>query len=137
MATPLSPMRTGLFISLGAAFGAELRYLLTEIFQPDWSTGVPWTTAFINISGSLVIGYVLSRVRTRSEQAQAIRLIVATGVLGSYTTFSTFSYETMTLLRHNEIAAISIYILVSLIGGIAACWLGYRLGREHPVKGES
>ena len=136
MPAPLSPMRTMLFISLGAVIGAELRYLLIETFQPDWSSGVPWTTALINISGSLVIGYVLSRVRSRSIQAQTARLIVATGVLGSYTTFSTFSYETMTLLRQNEIAAVSTYLVISLIGGVAACWLGYRLGREGPVKGE-
>jgi CrcB protein len=126
-----------MLIALGAVLGAELRYLLVHQFQRDWSGGVPWTTAFINITGSLVIGYVLSRVRTRSTGAQAIRLIVATGVLGSYTTFSTFSFETMTLIRHSEFASATTYVIISLVGGLACCWMGYRIGRQRPHQEEA
>jgi CrcB protein len=118
-------------ICLGAIAGAELRYALVRLFQPGWTGGIPWTTAFINISGSFLIGLIYARVCGPNKRAQMIRLLIATGLLGSYTTFSTFSYETMTLIRQNEIANAIAYTAISLLGGLILCRAGYETGRQR------
>ena len=124
-------MREFLLISLGAALGANARYWLATWFAERWGAGYPWGTLFINVTGSLLIGLLVTLLGQRLLADPAYRLLLVTGFLGAYTTFSTFSYETVALLQAGSyIAALGNAInsvalgLTATVGGIwLARWL--------------
>ena len=86
--------RDVLVIALGAAAGANARYWLSNWFVARFGPAFPWGTLFINVSGGLVIGLVLTVLGQRLVADPTYRLLLVTGFLGAYTTFSTFTYET-------------------------------------------
>ncbi len=88
----------------------------------------PWTTLGINITGSFLLGLLLT-VGTERGWSETATVPLAVGFLGAYTTFSTFSYETQTFLRTDRTGTALVYIGVSVVGGIAAAALGYVTGR--------
>ncbi len=88
----------------------------------------PWATFLINISGSLLIG-LLAGLLHRSILPGPWRIFVGVGVLGGYTTFSTFSLETLQLLEHGRGLWALIYVLGSVIFGIVGCWMAWSLSR--------
>jgi len=96
-------IRNPIAISLGAIAGAMCRYYITLWFAQRFGTAFPYGTFFINLSGSLLMGFfatlALERVATISPE---VRLLVATGFLGAYTTFSTYGLDTINLLRDAE-----------------------------------
>ncbi len=117
-------MRAGLVGVAGAA-GALTRYWI------GLAVGVrsfPWATFGINITGSFILGVVLTLGADRDWSAN-ITVPIAVGFLGAYTTFSTFSYETQTLLRTGRAATALGYIAASVIVGVAAAAGGYATGR--------
>ena len=125
-------MREFIFISIGAALGANARYWLANWFAERWGAGYPWGTLFINVTGSLLIGLLVTFFGQRLLADPAYRLLLITGFLGAYTPFSTFSYETVALLQAGSyIAALGNALnsvalgLTATIGGIwLARWLG-------------
>ncbi|HEX8598794.1 MAG TPA: CrcB family protein [Chloroflexia bacterium] len=84
-------MREFLLISLGAVLGANARHWLTQLFADRFGLAFPSGTLFINISGSLVLGFLLTLIGQRFVDDPGLRLLLGTGFLGAYTTFSTFS----------------------------------------------
>jgi len=118
-------MRIVLFVALGGAIGAVARYLLSS---PINERAAPWGTIVVNLIGSAVLGFLIGWFGNRSADP-AIQIGLLTGVLGGFTTFSTFSAETVLLLEHGrwEIAAVN--VVVSVVFGIAAAAAGYALGR--------
>jgi fluoride exporter len=86
----------------------------------------PWATLAINLAGSLVLGFVIKAGLDRGWPDRVVTAI-AIGFLGAFTTFSTFSYETFTLLRTDRATTAAIYVAASLVGGIAAAAAGYML----------
>lgn len=122
--------RNPIFISVGAIAGALSRYYLTLWFVQRFGTSFPYGTFFINITGCLAMGFfitfALERVTTIPLE---IRLMVTTGFLGAYTTFSTYGLESATLLRNSNFSAFSFYWLGSAVLGIISIQIGIILAR--------
>lgn len=118
-----------ILVALGGAIGASSRYLLGMWLQTRLSSDFPWGTFVINTSGSFLIGLVLGLVNTGTLSAEA-RLFLAVGVLGGYTTFSSFSYETLELLSDGNIQAFLFNALGQLVAGLLAVYLGIVLSRS-------
>lgn len=115
---------TTVLIAVAGAVGAVLRYRLGLLI------GVrtfPWATLGINISGSFLLALVLASPAAR--WGPTVSTAVAVGLLGAYTTFSTFGWETFELLRTDRAAGAAGYVAMSLVGGVLATALGYAAGR--------
>jgi len=115
-------------VAAGGAAGAVGRYLLGAWIAARVGPAFPWSTFVINVSGSFLIGIVLGLATEGVLSAEA-RLFLAVGVLGGYTTFSTFSYETLELLADGTIGAFLLNVLGQLAAGLAAVALGLALSR--------
>src|SRR4051812_24686160 len=92
-----------LLIGSGAFVGANLRYWVTNAFSTWMGLAFPYGTLFINVSGSFLLGFVLTFIGSRLVADPNLRLLVGTGFLGGYTTFSTFSYDTVVLLERGDV----------------------------------
>jgi CrcB protein len=112
-----------LLIAVAGAVGAASRYgVATWIGTRTF----PWSTLAINLAGSLVLGFVAHRAITRGW-ADTTTLPITVGFLGAFTTFSTFSNETWTLLRTDQAGLALAYVAASVIGGVVAAAAGYTL----------
>jgi CrcB protein len=120
----MSPFQQSLLVFLGAGAGANARYWLA-VWLGSKSQSFPWATLAVNLTGSLLLG-VLMGVLARQNETMAWRLLLGVGVLGGYTTFSTFSMEAFQMLKSGTGAGI-LYILLSTAAGIALAALGYSL----------
>ncbi len=114
-----------LAVGSGAALGAILRLLITQLVVARAGAGSAfYATLFINVSGSFLIGVVLELAQTRGDVQPLWRLFLATGILGGYTTFSTFSYETLALASAGAALTATLYVLGSVALGIVAAYGG-------------
>jgi CrcB protein len=125
-------MQAYILVFLGAGFGGALRHALNIALGRALGTDFPWATAFINVSGSFVMGALVGWLAFRAGGGwtQHARLFVATGVLGGYTTFSTFSLESVLLIERNQIGAALAYVGGSVLLGVVALWGGLSLARS-------
>lgn len=125
-------MQAYLFVFFGAGLGGALRHFLNLTLGRALGTDFPWTTSFINVSGSLAMGLLTGWLAFRAGGGltQHARLFLATGVLGGYTTFSTFSLETILLAERGELAAALAYVGGSVVLGVMALWAGLTLARS-------
>jgi CrcB protein len=121
--------RDVLVIALGAAAGANARYWLSNWFVARFGPAFPWGTLFINVSGGLVIGLVLTVLGQRLVADPTYRLLLVTGFLGAYTTFSTFTHETTALIQQGEYVSAAGNVAGSVGLGLAATLGGICLGR--------
>ena len=122
-------MTTILLVSLGAAVGANLRYWLSQWAAQQWGAAFPYGTLLINVLGSFSIGVVLTLATTNAAISANLRLLIVTGLLGGFTTFSTFSYETYQLLVEGSLLLAALYMLGSVGIGLVAVVLGAGLAR--------
>lgn len=113
-----------LAISVGGALGANTRYLVASWATTQWGAQFPVGTLFINVSGSCVLGVYLTLATERFTGHPAVRLLVATGFLGAYTTFSTFSVEALRLIETGDAAAAIGYMVASVVLSIVAAAIG-------------
>jgi len=115
-------------VALGGAAGSMLRWLVAGWVQRlSPSSSFPWGTFAVNATGSFVIGVVLSLALERALVSPALRLLLVTGVLGGYTTFSAFSFETLQLLRDGQWPAAFGYALGSVVLGVTAAFAGWAV----------
>jgi CrcB protein len=112
-------------VAVAGALGAVVRYRIGVALGVR---SFPWATLMINLTGCFILAMVLAGPGA-SRWSTTTTTAVAVGLLGAYTTFSTFGYETFTLLRTDRIAAAAAYMGASLAGGLAATALGYVAGR--------
>lgn len=110
---------TLLFVILGGAVGAPLRYLTDLFVQSKHDTVFPWGTLTVNVSGSAVLGAVLAGA-ARGHLSAGLVALLATGLCGALTTFSTFSFETVRLLQGGSLIAAGLNMAVSVVGGLLA-----------------
>jgi CrcB protein len=119
-----------LWAGVGGFIGSALRYGLG-----GWLTRIkggatfPWETLAINVAGCLVIGVLAALAETRGLFAGTTRVFVFVGILGGFTTFSTFGYETFQLLREGQHAAAAGSVSLQVVLGIAAVWAGHSAVR--------
>lgn len=112
-----------------------MRYGVAERFSEHWHRLFPLSTLAINLTGSFVLAFFLTAIAPRAARWQRWRLFFATGMLGAYTTFSTFSVETAHLLRDDHWLVAGSYIAASLFGGMAAAGFGYFMSERIVVRG--
>ncbi|MEG4216262.1 fluoride efflux transporter CrcB [Microcoleus sp. Pol14C6] len=123
-------LRNPIAISLGAVAGALTRYYITLWFANRFGTAFPYGTFFINITGCLAMGFFITLAFERVVTIPSeVRLIVATGFLGAYTTFSTYGLETNVLWRDRSYSIAAFYWAGSAILGVIAVQLGVILAR--------
>ncbi|MBA2480338.1 MAG: fluoride efflux transporter CrcB [Planctomycetes bacterium] len=113
-----------LLVALGSAIGGVARFALGEWWAFRAETGFPWATIVINVSGSFLIGLAFGL----SERAW-VRQFVAVGLLGGYTTFSSFSLQTLQLVHEQRFGAACANVGVSVACCLIAVWLGYALAK--------
>lgn len=112
-------------VGFGGMAGTILRYLVYLLFG---ESSFPFSTLFINITGSFLIG-IIAGITARHIELQDWRLFLATGLCGGFTTFSAFSIECVQLVQQSRIIAAAGYIFISIVLGIAATFGGYLITR--------
>ena len=113
-------------VAIGAAIGGVLRYAI-GVLTPSQS-GFPWTTFGINIVGSFLLGIIIG-LSSEKFLSEEVRLLLAVGFCGGFTTFSTFSAESLSLLQTKEYLLAFGYILSSTTLGIMLTYLGFKIGK--------
>ena len=113
-----------LAVGIGGAIGACLRFFLSQIIV--YEAGFPLATFSANCIGCFLLSYLLSGKLLKTYPK--IKLALTTGLLGSFTTFSTFSSETISLISDQLYGTAFVYVLLSAIGGLLLSFVGYRLG---------
>jgi len=118
-----------LLVMTGGAIGAALRYGLglasLRALGPSW----PWGTLAANVLGGFAMGLLAGWLASRAAGGEPIRLFVAVGILGGFTTFSAFSLETMLMIERGELPQALLYVAVSVIASIGALALGLSIMR--------
>jgi CrcB protein len=119
---------TYLAVAFGGALGAMSRYWVYNSYA-DLDSRFPWATLTVNILGSFLIGMAFILITERLEMGPYWRGVVTVGFLGAFTTFSTFSMDTIGLLEQGQVASAIIYVLSSVVVCIIAAWLGLSLAK--------
>lgn len=118
-------------VLLGGAVGTGFRYFIsTFIYSLVKQPSFPYANLFINVSGSFIIGILAELFDTRLLVSPTLRVALLTGVLGGYTTFSSFSFETFSLIRDGEAWLAVLNAAGSVALGLVAVWLGVRLAQS-------
>jgi len=118
---------TYLLIGVGGALGANVRYLVSTWAAGRFGTAFPYGTLIVNLAGSFLLGFFMGVVTVWLDADAETRIVVAVGVLGAETTFSTFAYETVALLRQGAYGAAVRNLLGSAILGILCAAAGLAL----------
>jgi CrcB protein len=130
-------MQTVLLVAAGGAVGCVLRYLLTGAVQfavvrlGGTSTYVAAGTLVVNLLGCLAIGAVTAVLAPRLAAEHPWRLALTAGLLGGFTTFSSFAYETVALWERRERMLAVAYVLLSNVLGLTAAWAGWRWAERY------
>jgi CrcB protein len=118
-----------LLVMLGGALGAGARHLVGRVMLGWLGPGFPWWTLSVNVAGGLLMG-LLAGVLTRFALADGWRLFLGVGVLGGFTTFSSFSLEAVTLAQRGDLVPAALYVAASVAGAIGALVLGLLAARS-------
>jgi len=121
--------RTAPLIALGAIVGANLRYFLSDWVARHYSASFPYGTLLVNASGSLLLGFFLVWTSDRVLVSPDVRLLVAVGFCGSYTTFSSYTFETFRMVQQGHFGAAGTNFLVNNMLSLACVFVGAVLAR--------
>ena len=122
-----------LSIAAGGALGAVLRYWVSSGVYHLTGRAFPYGTLVVNVVGSLAMGLLFVLLMERSAAAPEWRALLMVGLLGAFTTFSTFSMETLALMQEGAWVRAAANFALSVTACIAAAWLGVRIGRNLGV----
>lgn len=117
-------------IAAGAAVGGVSRYYLASSLQQRFGAGFPWGTLVVNVTGSLLLGFLIRYALATPAISVEVRALLTTGFCGGYTTFSTFSFETAALLEEGQYERAGAYVLGSVVLSLLATICGFILARE-------
>jgi len=118
------------YIALGSALGGVARYLLGGLIQRTTQGTFPIGTLVVNVTGSFLLGLLYRYAADSAAITPEIRAMLTIGICGGYTTFSTFSYETVRLLEDGEITRALSYVGLSVMLSVGGAMLGIAAGRE-------
>lgn len=117
-----------LFVGLGGAFGAMSRYVIVLLFAKHYGTNFPYGTLFVNAFGSFLLLFLLTIALNKLDASSAVKLFIAVGFMGSFTTFSSFTFETLTLFTEGlyvkAIANVLLNNFLAISGGILGLFVG-------------
>ena len=119
-------MRILLLIGTGSFIGGVLRYAFSQFIQTKFLSSFPFGTLGVNIIGCFAIGIVFA-LSEKTNMSPEMRLFLATGICGGFTTFSAFSNETFSLMRDGQLFYASAYITSSVLFGLLATFIGYSI----------
>ncbi|MEU9193032.1 fluoride efflux transporter CrcB [Streptomyces hundungensis] len=117
---------TWLWVVLGAAIGAPLRYLTDRAVQKRHDSLFPWGTFTVNVVGCLILGALTGAI-TEGAASSQVQLLLGTGLCGALTTYSTFSYETLRLAEDGARAYAAANVVLSVVAGLGAAFAGVAL----------
>lgn len=119
-------------VAVGGALGAVGRYWISGwVSRMAAPSLFPWGTLTVNVAGAFALGvFVGATAFGRFAVSPNLRALVAIGVLGAFTTFSTFAYENLEALRVGDVRGVMLNIVGSLVVGLAACWVGLAVGQR-------
>lgn len=122
-------MQSYILVFVGGGIGAALRHLVNLVTSRWLGTSFPFNTLFANVSGSLVMGLLTAYFALRTGSPQSLKLFLTTGILGGYTTFSTFSLDSVLLWERSQYLAAAGYVLVSVAASLVGVLFGAALIR--------
>ncbi|RDC59270.1 putative fluoride ion transporter CrcB [Alteripontixanthobacter maritimus] len=124
----LPPIAATLYVAIGGAVGAAVRYSLgrgmTAMAGPRVMDAFPWATLTANVAGSLAMGVLVGWLARQGDGGESWRLLLGVGLLGGFTTFSSFSIEMLGLIERGQAGLAMIYAAVSVAAGLGALYLG-------------
>ncbi|MDE1147563.1 MAG: fluoride efflux transporter CrcB [Azospirillaceae bacterium] len=116
-------------VAVGGALGSVMRYL-SQVWLARWlGNGFPWGTLFVNVAGSLVMGILVEAAAKAWSPSPEFRTFLTVGVLGGFTTFSSFSLDVGTLVERGDFAPALVYFAATLVVGVGSLFLGMALVR--------
>jgi CrcB protein len=119
------------YVAAGSAAGGVARFLLSGVMQrASSSSGFPFWTLVVNVTGSLLLGFLMRYFVDGVPVSPEVRAMLTTGFCGGYTTFSTFSYETAVLLEQGDIRRGTLYVLLSVMLSLLGAIAGIAMARE-------
>lgn len=133
------PVRTLLFVALGGAAGTSLRYAFGRL-APVGAHTFPTTTLTVNVAGAFALGLLLGTIARAWPGDTTFRPLIGIGLLGGFTTFSTFAVEAVQLVRGDDPLLAASYVVASMTLGLLAAAVGIRLANSRPAaitEGES
>lgn len=113
----------------GAALGGLLRYVVADLVQRNAKIIFPLGTLSVNVIGSFLLGFIIFFLGEREIISAEMRLFLTVGICGGFTTFSTFSYETLSLLQESEFLYASVNIVLNVVLSLIAIYLAYLLSK--------
>jgi CrcB protein len=126
----VNELRNLLAVMVGGGLGSVARYAIGVFFIQRFGPGFPYGTLFINIAGCFIIGVIMQMAQTRvAGISPVIRLFLAVGFTGGFTTFSTFAYESLTLAGGGATLLAILYVCLSVVAGVLAVFAGAGLAR--------
>ena len=123
-------MRTIVGVGLAGAVGALSRYGVEGLVSERFPGSFPWGTFVINITGSFVLGLMFVVLTERVVVSPAMRMSLTVGFVGAYTTFSTFSFETVRLIEDGALGTAALNVGATVALGLIAAWAGMMVGRS-------
>ena len=120
---------TLLLVALGGALGSVLRYKIDGWVQAGAGGAFPWGILVVNVTGAFVAGLLMTVLLERTSVSDEVRTGLLVGVLGGYTTFSTFSLQSLDLADAGLWGYVALNVLASVAGALLAVWLGQQLAR--------
>jgi fluoride exporter len=118
-------MQKTIFIALAGLVGTLVRYWLSGFVARQYGETFPWGTLTVNLIGSFLAGAMYHLAEERLLISPALRTIILIGLLGGFTTFSSYGLQTFTLLRNGEIGLATLNVTVSNVLGLLMVWMGY------------
>jgi CrcB protein len=118
-----------LLVAIGGAIGSALRYLIGILTTRQYGADFPWGTVTVNIVGSFAIGLLTEMIARRFHASMELRVFLVTGILGGFTTWSSFSLDTIVLYERGGFGLAAAYVIGSTVASFAAVFGGLALGR--------
>lgn len=117
-------------VALGGALGSVSRYTVTRMSVTFFGPDFPWGTVIVNLVGSFLIGLMTALLLNKTNNPEPLRLLLVTGFLGGFTTFSAFSLDVLDLIGRGAHLQAASYVLISVLPAIFATFLGLAIGRS-------